>query len=108
MAKTLYNMHGVKRICTRCKDEDAVTRVKSEWLGPYCMQKRRERQRNTAEFVPTYCPKCGKQMSKDLELCWDCVELDNQRSSYRANVNDIKTIEDVKDFLFAIEDKFIG
>ena len=89
----LYNKNGVKRVCDRCGKEDAVIRVKHQWIGPACLQKRRERQRQEQirQENKKYCG-CGQPISQDREICDDC----EQSSDFRERIDNITDLDGVK------------
>jgi len=70
----LFNKHGAKRVCYRCRREDATTQIKSEWLGPLCLQKRMHRQNE--EAVRPRCS-CGNHAMRDSRLCRSCLDAED-------------------------------
>ena len=93
----LYNKHGNVRICSRCS-ELATTRVKSEWLGPLCLQRRKARQAQSTSFTPNYCA-CGKQIRHDWKSCEVCEEEYSEMEAKVAEIEAITSIDDVKEYL---------
>ena len=105
--KALYTVKGEVRRCSRCHKEDAVQRVKSEWLGPLCLQSRRRRQEQTAAFVPNKC-ECGTIIGRHVTECDTCEQARHKNELHAQMIDRVEqcnSLEDIKTVLLDILEK---
>lgn len=74
MTEVLRDKNGKIRLCSRC-GELATTRVKSEWLGPNCLQQRRIKQAQTAAQPNCLC---GNKVRLNSLMCGSCEDVHDE------------------------------
>jgi hypothetical protein len=102
----LYNIHGKKRMCTRCSREDAKKRVKSEWLGVKCLEKRKKRQEQEQEQKRLREIKkciCGEPISVLDSLCEVCFD----KKDFENEILNAKTVPELTEILLQLA-KYVG